>query len=120
MTISSTVDASQQATLNGLIKANDWIFEQISKTIPKGLVSLSALSTGTDGAQIFADHNVRIASGNKAHEDLTLTTSIDIERKRLHVCLYRQADMEDFELPHMTVLTERVNSAFVKAGIISH
>jgi hypothetical protein len=120
MTISSSVDASQQVTLNGLIKANDWIFKQISKTLTKGLESLNVMTTGTDGTYVFADHNVRIALGEEKHDDLTLTTSIDIERKRLHVCLYRQEDMENFELPHMKELTEQVNSAFVKAGMITH
>jgi hypothetical protein len=120
MTISVNVDPNHKAVLNGLIKANKWMFTQISKTIPQGLISLSELSSGTDGAQIFADHNVRISTSKDAHEDLTLTTSIDLERNRLLVSLYRQKDLEDFDLVHMPELTAIVNNAFIKAGIIAH
>jgi hypothetical protein len=120
MTISRTVQPMHKAKLAGLIKANAWLFTQINKTIPKGLISLNELSTGTDGAQIFADQNVRIVSSEGTHEDLTLTTSIDIDLKRLHVSLYRQESMENFELAHMPELTQKVNRAFVDAGITSY
>jgi hypothetical protein len=118
-TITSQIDQNQQATLNGLIKANDWIFEQINKTIPDSLISLSNLNTGTDGAQIFVDRNVRI-SDKSSSEDLMLTTCVDIDREVLHVNLYRKDDFTDVDFRHMPALTHKVNEAFKKAGIIRH
>ena len=78
------------------------------------------MSTGTDGVQIFADHNVRISNAKGCDDDLTLTTSVDIERNRLHVCLYRQEDLADVELSYMPELTDKVTDAFLSAGIITH
>lgn len=122
-TISPNVDAKYNATLNGLIKANAWIFEQINKTIPSSLSPIKTLNKGTDGTQIFADQQISVASpsGKKDPENnLILTTSFDIERDKLNVFLYREDDFSEIEIPHKPKLTQSIEAAFAKAGLLMH
>ena len=108
-------------TLKGLIKANNWMFEQINKSIPASLSPVKAMNTGSDGTQIFADQIIRVASGSCAEvSNLILTTSFNIDQAKVNVCLFREDDFADVKIPDMDKLTQSIERAFVKGGLITH
>lgn len=122
-TLTSNVEVRFNETLNGLIKANSWIFEQINKSVPDSLTPIKSLIKGTDGSQIFADQQISVTSpsGEKDEENnLILTTSLDIEKDKINVFLYREDDFSEVIIPHKPRLTKTIETAFVKAGLLTH
>lgn len=119
MTITTQVKHCDKAKLKGLIKANKWLLTQINKTRKQSLISCKELVTGTDGSQIFVDHNVLVPSlDNGTHDKVTIATAFDTVLNRLHVNVYHHEDFTPFECEYIPELRLRIIDAFIKAGIL--
>ncbi|MFT5851997.1 MAG: hypothetical protein ACI87J_001972 [Colwellia sp.] len=122
-TLTPTIEKKFNTTLNSLIKANSWIFEQINKSVPESLTQIKVLNKGTEGSQFYADQQITVTSpsGEKDEENnLILTTSLDIENDKFNVFLYREDDFSEVTIPHKPKLTKSIEDAFVKAGLLTH
>lgn len=117
----TSATAMHSQTLKGLIKANNWMFEQISKSIPSSLSPIKEMNTGSDGTQIFADRIISVGTeSSDVISNLILTTSFNIEQDKINVCLFREDDFTGVEIPQEHELTQKIERAFVEGGLITH